>query len=84
MTQHTPGPWTLTFRAGAWLIQAAGRVVAQIVAHDAEDEASARLIALAPEMAELLRKVVEIADGKAVHRTLEDDARAFLARLEVT
>jgi hypothetical protein len=45
-------------------------------------DANASLIAAAPEMLTIIRQVVEIADGKALHRGLEDDARALLARIE--
>lgn len=61
--QHSPAPWTLTFKAGAWLVRSAQRAVAQIVAHDAEDEANACVIAVAPELLEALRDMLPLAEA---------------------
>jgi hypothetical protein len=90
MTKHTPGPWTVNIhdiaRDGVWVC-GPGESGYEIVTvaegqEDGQREANACLIAAAPEMLAIIRQVVEIADGKALHRGLEDDARALLSRIE--
>ena len=58
-SKHTPGSWRLLFKAaqGVWVIEGPGRFrfVAFVIAHDAEDEANARLIAAAPDLLAALR-----------------------------
>ena len=67
MSEHTPGPWTPWNNNGysIWRITAAkcraesaSRTIAEVVGDSAETEANARLIAAAPEMFELLRKIL--------------------------
>lgn len=57
MSMHTAGPWRIQFAGGAHVILSGSRSssIAQVVAHDAEDAANARLIATAPELLEALR-----------------------------
>lgn len=83
-TQHTPGPWAVTRNERERTVQidtANGRgTVVQPGAISWLPDAP--VIAAAPELLALVVKVVEIADGRALHRGLEDEARALLARLE--
>lgn len=59
MSKHTPGPWTACNNNGysIWRITSVSRTVAEVVGDSAETEANAHLIAVAPEMLELLRDV---------------------------
>ena len=84
--KHTPGPWGVVFKAGAWLVRSNGRAIAQLVAHDPQDEANARLIAAAPEMLTLLNRVncsrTLHMDGQPFVKGCPGcDARALLARI---
>jgi hypothetical protein len=98
--QHTPGPWTArqydhAIDGPRWYIHAmvgGGAnpslanlyVIADIGRHDAE--ANARLIALAPEMAEFVRSILDpldlSTDAEDLIARYEEQARALLARLE--
>ena len=49
--------------------------------HDLSPEVR-RAIGALPGMLDVLVKLIEIADGKALHRNLEDDARAILRAVE--
>lgn len=91
MSAHTPGPWHVMPQvdpsrldiqekddagyavASAW---GGGNVMEEAM------QSNARLIAAAPRMLDLLKRVVAIADGKAVDRLMEDDARAILRDVE--
>lgn len=64
-TKHTPRPWFVKFVGGAFLVRAEKRhakdwrVVAQVVLHEREDEANARLIAAAPDLLECLKELLD-------------------------
>ena len=92
VARHTPGPW-ISHDQGRTVVQERANaylVIANLPQPDhGSREANARLIALAPEMAILLRRVVEAFDhGEESPDFIEDiarivdDARAPLARLE--
>lgn len=94
-TKHTPGPWWipdgnirehLSVLAGdkrdPYIVADCSPDDPMVIDDDEEALANARLIALAPAMVEVIRKIVEIADGKALHRGVEDEARSLLARLD--
>lgn len=94
MSDYTPGPWAAEYAAyrDTWQINRAERSgwIADVKtrgAHDAEAAANARLIALAPRMAEALREIealtaplVQASDplGFDIRHT----ARAILAELD--
>ena len=92
MTQHTPGPWVIVGHQieGPTKDQDGfDRVVAYVHLRQPRNgsaEANARLIAAAPEMLAVLRRLVAVdanpaADSLDVTR-VADDARALLAKIE--
>lgn len=103
MSKHTPGPWPWAYTGdgkriviGKGLVEGPnGYEVAEVYSDDCPREvaeANARLISLAPEMAEALRMMCDAADGLSVRggalvgidRVIDRtrDARALLAKLE--
>ena len=88
----TPGPWTHnrgydqggapTLRAVGWpgRMRDVCRVLYDGGSEDPEVHANARLIAAAPEMAELLERIVE--HGTTPKGTFALEARALLARIK--
>ncbi len=90
MMNHTSGPWSVIELEnghdepmGVYEVHCAGPAV---VAADISVEADARLIALAPEMAEVLHDLIELCDDYAFERDERPEApnraRALLAKLE--
>lgn len=82
----TPGPWTVgkaasgTPRGYVWAVvgdTAGPKPVASVVPYPEEEEANARLLAAAPEMAELLARV----HTYIPNQDLYDRVRAVLARI---
>ena len=88
-TQPTPGPWKLvSWTDGAsWTIEGAqGRLLANVTGQgQAENTANARLIAKAPELLALVKRMAAITTTFGIDRReprLPRDARALLAELE--
>ena len=80
MSQHTPGPWALSRSPMAATFVMSGETWLAEVSRIEEGEANARLIAAAPEMWAILRR---IATGERENWfDIPDDARALLARIE--
>ncbi len=68
MSTHTPGPWRIEPPKGglcAWTIEADRAVafIARTIDRNAEEDANARLIALAPDMLNAIEKLVEMVDA---------------------
>lgn len=97
----TPGPWrTVNGDSVVHVVDGDGFPVASTTTkafhekHDATDKANARLIALAPEMAEALRWIAEIADanfeqdeklraqGARTLKRIGNKARALLTKID--
>lgn len=95
-TPWTPGPWTTeeSEYAGDWIIHdAEGEYLAEVAngyinavfreAHAPRTEATARLIAAAPEMAELLERILSVrADHPFSYLALTSEIHALLAKLK--
>ena len=97
-TPWTPGPWKLTEQAETWVTNGGGALITKIVSVGSNTGGSkmgnARLIAAAPEMAELLAGLAEFCGKaatsfhlkgcpnmtKAAHER-ESETRALLARI---
>lgn len=89
-TKHTPGPWQVIDRGDTWNLArfwvgaagAAWRGPSEICAISTApySQANARLIAAAPELLDVLRRLVESPNAK--QNALWDDARAALAKAE--
>lgn len=86
--KHTPGPWTVQFPTSddpELAIVGGGRVLADMFGVSGNQPDNARLIALAPTLADALRRLadrveqIELPDGSTPD-TLE--ARSLLAKLE--
>jgi hypothetical protein len=62
MSTHTPGPWRIEEQQGGWRVEPSGIWIGSSTARPrAENEANARLIAAAPEMAEALECLAAMA-----------------------
>ena len=89
MTQHTPGPWSFFQQGdeyGLWGGPAARDRVFSIKVGVIPQNADARLIAVAPKMRALLRRLVAVdanpAAGSLDVTYIADEARALLAKIE--
>lgn len=90
MSEHTPGPWTLSRNLGPWTSSAGhvhhtiergshGCINVEQSAGD-EAEANARLIVAAPEMLEALRTIVDRSVLGAPGNPFGEQARAAIAK----
>ena len=63
MSAHTPGPWTIPARDSGVTVNASHGIVAEVYAVDVgtTQQANAKLIAAAPDMAEALRNFIGFA-----------------------
>jgi hypothetical protein len=79
----TPGPWEMVRDMdGDFTIFAGKKIIAITDLDRPDDEANARLIANAPEMAELLRKLVKSASDPHAEKYFRADAIAFAKAAE--
>ena len=85
--RHTPGPWRVG-DAGSTVFGASGArplMVASIthrIAPDATQRANARLIAAAPELLDVLRKVADECKAFGLHGWLVADIHDAVAKAE--
>ena len=77
-SKFTPGPWEAiensTF-SGCWYIKANGLFLGHVVEENAH--ANAELMADAPRLLEVLRKVLEYSDIKTSWLTIDEAEQAF-------
>jgi hypothetical protein len=85
-TKHTPGPWTVETRTKRATKAGPAIHIAEIRARlDGVGVTVARLIAGAPELPEVLKALVEMADEKVTSRRtheIANMARAAIAKAE--
>jgi hypothetical protein len=84
-TGYTKGPWHIGMKPGPMIYGPLGEQVADlrggVMLEDAEDKANARLIALAPELVEVLREVRADYRGRNDEGELTEMLDALLARI---
>lgn len=83
MSKWTPGPWFIRAERYRFIqVRAHGGGIAHLDTIDGEGAANARLIAAAPEMAELLADWLrDSATADTTDSPLESRARALLSRI---
>ncbi len=77
---HTPGPWK--FHGDDLQIESGTRNVCKINEYIPECGANARLIAAAPEMLDILKRIVSDNDGPGEFGWALDMARTVIAKAE--
>ena len=73
MSEWTPGPWEVDHHEDTWFVP---------TIQGQTTEANARLIAAAPEMAELLTEWASSPSYRPIRDSFEDDVKVLLARIK--
>ena len=81
--QHSPGPWTIVNDADGWdnIVDADGRLIAEVDSCSGGKDPDARVIAAAPDMLRMLRVMC----GKNTWEELiaaMDEGKGLIARLD--